>query len=112
MTFRLRDVGDIATRVLVVLTTLLFLASMGGGMAYAAPILVPLHWWIARTATWGRFGWFFLAFLSTAEAFAIYAYLAVGYFSWLIGLAAGAFVMLVFYLSLRPLTQRRANQVG
>ena len=54
--------------VVLTLVTLLFLASIGGGMLYVWWILVPLHWWAARGAGPIVTGWWaFLAGASMAE---------------------------------------------
>ena len=69
----------VAGRVILVLITLLFLAPIGGAMAFAAPVLVPLHWVVAKSANkWTRGGWIFLAALSTWEAMWIYVYAGYG----------------------------------
>ena len=60
----LRGVG----KVLLVLATLVFLASMGGGMLFVWWLLVPLHWIAARrSGPWGTAGWAFLAAASVSE---------------------------------------------
>ncbi|MEA2433499.1 MAG: hypothetical protein QOG54_956 [Actinomycetota bacterium] len=48
-------------------------------MALAAPVLVPIHWFLARSASsgWTRGGWIFLAVFSIWEAAWIYAYVLV-----------------------------------
>jgi hypothetical protein len=63
-------------KVLLVAITLLFLSSMGGAMAFGAPILVPVHAMAAKDAANGysRAGWILLAVLSISEASWIYAY--------------------------------------
>lgn len=61
------------------LVTLVFLASIGGAMVFAFPVLVLLHWWATRRsgpagATW----WALLAGLSLAEVAAIAALTVAG----------------------------------
>lgn len=59
--------NKIVAKVLITLTTLLFLVSFGGMLA-AGWFLVPLHWWAARdNGIYGTFGWGLLAALSTFE---------------------------------------------
>ena len=58
----------LVAKALLVLVTLVFLASMGGGMLFAAPFLVPLHWLAARrSGPYGAGGWTFLAAASVFE---------------------------------------------
>ena len=69
----------ILAKVALSLVTLVFLASIGGGMLVAWPVLVPLHWIVSRdagpkeTAWWGM-----LAGLSMAEALTMTAYIVAG----------------------------------
>jgi hypothetical protein len=68
-----------AGNVLLTMVTVLFLASMGGGMIYVWWILVPLHWWTAQHA--GRVGtwwWAFLAGKSMAIVGMMLTYIAGG----------------------------------
>jgi hypothetical protein len=56
-------------KAVLVAVTLVFLASMGGGMLFAFPVLVPLHWLASRTSgPVGTGGWALLAGLSLFEA--------------------------------------------
>ena len=67
----------LAGKVLLVAVTLVCLASMGGAMLYAFPVLVPLHWLAARSAEpLGRLGWAFLAAASLYEAGWMLTYMA------------------------------------
>ena len=69
----------ILPKVALTLVTFLFLASMGGGMLVAWPVLVPLHWIAARragpkeTAWWGL-----LAGASMAEVLTMATYVVTG----------------------------------
>lgn len=87
-------------RVILVTVTLLCLASIGGVMAGAAPILLPLLWLAARrSGAWGRGGWTALAALSAAEAAWIYGYWLYGAGSILLlwmPIAAAVLVVVVF----------------
>jgi hypothetical protein len=105
--------GSVLGRAFLVAVTLLFLASMGGGMAFAAPFLVPIHWLALNTSrSWTRFGWIVLAFLSTTEASAIYAYPLIGRFDWSLGWLGGTAVVLIFVLSDRKSRQHRSDNSG
>jgi hypothetical protein len=65
--------------VLLTMTTLLFLASMGGGMLYVWWVLVPLHWWAARDTGPVATGWWaFLAGASMAEVGMMLTYVVSG----------------------------------
>jgi hypothetical protein len=65
--------------VLLTLVTMLFLASMGGGMLYVCWILVPLHWWAALHAgPVGTWWWAFLAGKSMAIVGMMLTYIAGG----------------------------------
>jgi hypothetical protein len=62
--------------VLLTLVTLLFLASIGGGMLYVWWMLVPLHWMAARRAGPVATGWWaFLAGASLAEVGMLVTYI-------------------------------------
>ena len=64
-------------KVVLVLATLVCLASMGGAMLFAFPVLVPLHWLAAtRSGPVAVGGWALLAALSIFEAGWMLAYLA------------------------------------
>jgi hypothetical protein len=55
--------------VLVTAVTVLCLLSMGGAMLYAWPVLVPLHWLLARrSGPMGTAWWSLLAGMSVFEA--------------------------------------------
>lgn len=70
----------VAGKVLLVLVTLLFLASMGGGMAYVWWLLVPLHWMAAkRSGPWGTAGWALLAAASVSEVAWMTLYVVSGH---------------------------------
>jgi hypothetical protein len=80
--------------------TLVAAGSLGGGMMYAAPVLIPLFWWMAYQSGWpGRIAWSLLAAGVAGEAISLLAYslvesvlpvaLIVGG-----GIAAGAIVLL------------------
>jgi hypothetical protein len=57
-----------AAKVLLVFVTLVFLASMGGGMVFVWWVLVPLHWLASlRSGPWGTAGWALLAGASVSE---------------------------------------------
>lgn len=94
----------VISKVILVATTLLCLASIGGAMAVAAPILVPLLWLAARhSGPWGRGGWTCLAALSGGEAAWIYAYSLYGGDSILLlwmPIAAAILVVVVFIAAL------------
>ena len=67
-------------KVLLVLVTLVFLASMGGGMALVWWLLVPLHWLAARgSGPWGTAGWAFLAAASVSEVAWMTLYVVSGH---------------------------------
>lgn len=91
---------DVICRVILVAATLICLASIGGAMAGAAPILLPLLWLAARhSGTWGRGAWISLAALSAAEAAWIYAYWLYGRGSILLlwmPIAAAVLVVVIF----------------
>ena len=58
------------------MVTLLFLASIGGGMLIAGWFLVPLHWWSARGVGPVATGWWaFLAAASVSEMAMMLTYL-------------------------------------
>ena len=59
----------ILAKVLLVLTTIVCLLSMGGAMLFAAPVLVPLHVLAARRthSPYSAGGWVFLAAASLFE---------------------------------------------
>ena len=83
----MRALGLIA-KVVLVAVTLLFLASIGGGMLVAAWFLVPLHWWAAqRSGPVGTGGWAFLAAASMGEVGAMLGWLATS--SAAVGAASG-----------------------
>ena len=64
-------------KVLLVAVTLVCLASIGGAMLFAFPVLVPLHWLAARSARPpGRIGWAILAGASLYEAGWMLTYVA------------------------------------
>lgn len=68
-----------ALKALLVGATLLFLASMGGGMVVAGWLLVPLHWLAGRdSGAAGTAGWALLAGLSITEMAGMLAYIATG----------------------------------
>ena len=61
----------------LVLVTLLCLSSMGGAMLFAFPVLVPLHWLVARDSSpFAVGGWALLAALSVFEGAWMLGYLA------------------------------------
>lgn len=65
-----------AGKTVLSLATMLCLISIGGAMAGAMPILVPLHWVAARSARSFEYGWWvLLATLSIWEATYIYTML-------------------------------------
>ncbi len=72
---------EVAGKLLLAAATLLCLASMGGAMLYAFPVLVPLHWLAARSsrspAAVGA--WALLAGLSLFEAGWMLTYVATGH---------------------------------
>lgn len=69
----------VAAKTLLVLVTLVFLASMGGGMLVAGWFLVPLHWWAARDAgPIGTAGWTLLAGMSVGEVAWMLGYVLAG----------------------------------
>ena len=69
----------IAGGVVLSAVTLLFLASIGGGMLYVWWILVPLHWWTAQGAGPVATGWWAcLAGASLAEVTMMLTYLLTG----------------------------------
>ena len=71
--------GRWAGGVLLSLATLLFLASIGGGMLYVWWILVPLHWWASSDTGPVATGWWaFLAGASMAEVGMMLTYVATG----------------------------------
>jgi hypothetical protein len=60
--------------------TLLFLASIGGGMVFVWWALVPLHWWMAReSGPIGAGWWAFLAGASVGEVAWMAAYVLTGH---------------------------------
>jgi hypothetical protein len=68
-----------AGNVLLTMITLLFLASIGGGMLFVWWALVPLHWWAARGAGPVAAGWWAcLAAASMAEVGMLLTYVATG----------------------------------
>lgn len=68
-----------AAKAVLSLLTFLFLASIGGAMVFAWPVLVPLHWWAARRSGPAGVVWFaLLAGLSLAEVAAIATLAAAG----------------------------------
>ncbi len=97
-------------KAILVAVTLLCLASIGGAMAGAAPILLPLLWLAARHAgAWGRGGWIALAALAAAEAAWIYAYWVYGGESILLlwtPIAAAVLVVVIFTGTLTPSDRR------
>ena len=65
--------------VLLTMATVVFLASLGGGMLYVWWVLVPLHWWAARGAGPVAAGWWaFLAGASMAQVGMILTYVVGG----------------------------------
>ena len=63
-------------KLVLVLVTLVCLASIGGAMLFAFPVLVPLHWLAARgSGPVAVGGWALLAGLSVFEAGWMLAYL-------------------------------------
>ncbi len=95
------QVGPSARAIISVpLLTVTFLAgtSPGGAIIYAAPVLIPLFWWMAYQASLpARIGWAVLASLVAVEAVALITYgtrdfwVAVMLLS--AGLATGMFVL-------------------
>lgn len=68
----------IAWRTLLVLATVLFLLSMGGGMLFVWWVLVPLHWVAARDSGPGATaGWALLAAASMGEVGWMVGYVAI-----------------------------------
>lgn len=62
--------------VLLTAVTFVFLASLGGGMLFAWPVLVPLHWVMARDSGPVDAGWWaFLAAMSMLEVGWMLAYI-------------------------------------
>ena len=66
-------------KLLLVAVTLLCLASMGGAMLYAFPVLVPLHWLASRSSGPAAVGgWALLAGLSLFQGAWMLTYVATG----------------------------------
>ena len=96
-------------KVVLVLVTLVFLASMGGGMLFVWWLLVPLHWLAAqRSGPWGTAGWALLAGASMSEVtwMALYTLsgqnLGVAYVSMIVGFVVPS-VLFVWARSRYPL---------
>ena len=71
-----RGVVIVALKVVLVAATLVCLASIGGAMVVAFPVLVPLHWFAAeKSGPYATAGWALLAALSLLEAGWILSYL-------------------------------------
>lgn len=98
-----RPLRAISKFVLIVIT-LVCLASMGGAMALAAPMLIPGLWMAGRSSgPWQRGMWTVLAALSAAEAAWIYGYWLGGEGSELLfwmPIAAASTVVILFTGSL------------
>ena len=63
-----RGMVIIVGKVVLVVATVVFLASVGGGMMFAFPVLVPLHWFAAeKSGPYATAGWALLAGLSLFE---------------------------------------------
>ncbi len=93
--------------VLLFAATLVVLSSVGGAALWAAPVLLPLHWFAAQlTLGATRWLWIVLAGTTGAEAAWIVTYLALGESTlglWLVPIAAFATVVLGFWISLRSI---------
>lgn len=89
--------------VLLGAATLAFMGSVGGGFVFAAPILLPLHWWAAHHS--GRFGtilWALAAALLAGEVAWAATYAAAGEASpliWAVPIAAGAATFTAFVIA-------------
>ena len=89
--------------VLLGLVTAVMLISIGGGMAYAFPFLLPLHWYAARQAgRWTTGLWTALAALSAAEAGFMYQYMLVSSVSWVVPVLVPCAVIVVFVATTPP----------
>jgi hypothetical protein len=67
---------------------------MGGEMAVAAPVLIPMHLWFSQSSPWGF--WLFLALLSSAEAGYMYTYSMDATEYWYV---APLFILAIFVLT-------------
>ena len=95
--------------VVLSLVTLVFLASIGGGMLYVWWALVPLHWWAARRAGPVATGWWaFLAGASMAEVGMMLTYVATA--SGLAVAVAGLVLFIGTGLAFVVARARRAGQ--
>lgn len=75
---------------IVIVLTLLSAASLGGLIVYAAPILLPLYWWMAyQSGLVARILWSLIAALVAFYAWVLLAYML----SWGAFLALGAVVV-------------------
>ncbi len=86
-------------KTVLVLATLVCLASIGGAMLFAFPVLVPLQWLAARrSGPYATGAWALLAGLSMFEAGWMLAYVATDavMFSMVVGLVVGASTAVTF----------------
>ena len=73
-----RKSAQLAVKVALLITTLVLIASMGGGFLLL-PLLIPAHIWAARTSIGlGRIGWSLLPAISVGMVTWAFVYLAAG----------------------------------
>ncbi len=101
-----------AAKGLLVFVTLVCLASMGGAMLVAAPVLVPLHVVAARrSGPYGAGGWAFLAAASLFEFGWMWTY--VGTEDGALSLTVGTLVALAaMVVLLRDTADRAAGRLS